>query len=730
MPSAAFRHSFEDQIQASYLSIFHLDAETMADRDIVTLVDPNLVGLPSKPPPLANRPPTASLAPDALPPDASRHRYDNSSILTPLPESADSSPTTTLSTSDSSPLSDPSPSSSPDSPPGLIPPSSYPSSSSFASAHPHHAALFTMPSPLSLERPLTSPNSRRTRNTKGLSIQPPTATTSLPKPLVTEPCSPSFIRPRIPAMRRKPSQLSLRTSTSDLMIKASLQPPPSPSIMPPPMLHRRALKHSTSSPHMLSALPSSTFGPVNGMAFPTVLERNQSGLSEVLRPTRPKARTRHELVIAEEESPIKPQMAHRLDSYQPSSVSGENEDQKTPGYPDGPIAIYGDNVFLYSEPTLEQACRFDVVINVAREVDSPFSNRPDARSPICPELNTSTPFDEAINDDRPADDRSAETPTTPKANPLKRPEYIHIPWDHNTDITPDLMRLCETIESRTSQGKKVLIHCQQGASRSASLIIAYGLYQGPEMSVNDAYYAAQAKSRWISPNMKLMYSLQDFRKELSKTRLSALTTLAHRPRPGRSPKPPKHRSALSADAIDVRSREPQSAPLPSVAFLPGQDPQTLAGAAATATAPGPASAPLVCPWSESGERQRASTSIASLMKPGQPPQPPPSKAEITKWACPGLDPNPAASRKPAAVGCSPAPGLRLRDETASTPMESALPPSSSFRARAATCGLLASPKSDSRRPSSHPGTASLRFPPEERMTTTGGQWEKSNGTEA
>src|SRR6185436_18950355 len=109
------------------------------------------------------------------------------------------------------------------------------------------------------------------------------------------------------------------------------------------------------------------------------------------------------------------------------------------------------------------------------------------------------------------------TPTTPKAShPLGHPEYIHMPWDHNTDIGQDLMMLCETIEKKTKEGKKVLIHCQQGASRSASLIIAYGMYRNPKLSVNDAYYAAQSKSRWISPNMKLMYCLQDFQKEVSK----------------------------------------------------------------------------------------------------------------------------------------------------------------------------------------------------------------------
>ena len=133
-----------------------------------------------------------------------------------------------------------------------------------------------------------------------------------------------------------------------------------------------------------------------------------------------------------------------------------------------------------------------------------------------------------------------------------------MPWDHNTDIATDLMMLCEKIEKRTKEGKKVLVHCQQGASRSASLIIAYGLYQNPGLTVNDAYYAAQSKSKWISPNMRLMYCLQDFQKEVSKRKLPPRSAAG--PRSGRSPT--KHRLTLSANAIEVQPKEPMTAPLP------------------------------------------------------------------------------------------------------------------------------------------------------------------------
>src|SRR4051794_34003766 len=112
MPSAAARRLYEDQIP-SFMSVFHLDAETMADRDLVTVVDPKLVEVE----PTCAKPSQQRLRPSALPSDPS-HRH-NDSTSTQNTESADSSPTTTLSTTDSASLSDPSPSSSPDSPVNL-----------------------------------------------------------------------------------------------------------------------------------------------------------------------------------------------------------------------------------------------------------------------------------------------------------------------------------------------------------------------------------------------------------------------------------------------------------------------------------------------------------------------------------------------------------------------------------------------------------------------------------
>ncbi|PKS06815.1 hypothetical protein jhhlp_006891 [Lomentospora prolificans] len=660
MPSAAARRFYEDQIP-SFMSVFDLDAETMADQDTVTVVDPKLITVEPAcaKAPLSEQGPT--LRAGAIPSDALHKHHDSTS--TQASESADSSPTTTLSTADSSPLSDPSPSSSPDSPVNLIPLSSFPGPT-FGGLPSTLSTLTVTDFSNTTERPMTSPSPRRARNMKGLSIQPPTISSTL----LSEPASPSttFIKPKIPPMKKRPSQLSLRTNTSDLAMRnTTLEVPASPAM--PPILQRRALKHSASTPHMLTGLKSSTFGPTGGMTFPTVLERNQNGLSEILRPTKLSICGPLNSTIAEEGSPIRTQIANRgvIDLVHLKDESENNEDQKSPGYPDGPIAIYEDNVFLYLEPTAEEASKFDLVINVAREVNNPFTTQSaadpakedeDVKMEMNPEpmamddspypdtALTEASFRTAFEFPPSVDETMGETtPTTPKAAtlPPKQPEYIHMPWDHNTDISVDLMSLCERIEKTTKEGKKVLIHCQQGASRSASLIIAYGIYRNPELSVNDSYYAAQAKSRWISPNMRLMYCLQDFHKEVSKKKLSPNSAL--RQRSGRSPT--KHRLTLSADAIDINgdtSKSPLTAPLPGEdgeekALSPGKCSIRQRGNSAPgstqAVSPGPSSAPSAFSWNQPedendpGKLGRFNFDDIRLPAPTDPPPPPPVNEE-------------------------------------------------------------------------------------------------------
>lgn len=210
--------------------------------------------------------------------------------------------------------------------------------------------------------------------------------------------------------------------------------------------------------------------------------------------------------------------------------SRESTRKKDRGYPDGPIRIHDSGVYLYLEPTAEEASKFDVVINVAKEVVNPFSTSKDERNDTVmstwrnasmaskrfsrgePQTAISEISFKSAWEFQPSD---SESPTPTTESPISLgPEYLHVGWDHNSEILEDLLPLCELIDDRIAEGKKVLVHCQLGASRSASLVIAYGLYKNRHLDFNSMYEAVKGRSQWVGPNMSLIYQLTDFRSKL------------------------------------------------------------------------------------------------------------------------------------------------------------------------------------------------------------------------
>ena len=248
---------------------------------------------------------------------------------------------------------------------------------------------------------------------------------------------------------------------------------------------------------------------------------------------------------------------------------------------------------MYLEPDIGEASQFDVVINVAREVKNPFDSTSGAKNaspaqakdsamqahsdkdaPVAftdqdvPEPLTAvsgTPYQCGV--EMQAGAATDATLMTPKA-PKPGPEYIHIPWDHNTNVVDDLLELCELIDNRVQDGKRVLVHCQCGVSRSASLIVAYGLYKKPELTVQQAYDAVKDRSRWIGPNMNLIYQLSEFKQKLPRTFAPAPSvwrqwcSFGHARSTPSTLSTPNSKSTLPSASPGNGQSEPLSAPLP------------------------------------------------------------------------------------------------------------------------------------------------------------------------
>ena len=584
----------------------------------------NAATLNHRPPPRAHPLNRATSYQSAL---SASHTRRGSSATT-RSESTEPSPTTTISTVDST-LTEPSPSSSPESPNRLLHSLSHQKDSNQTprGSSMEQARYVSMtPSPTQPEERSGSPN-KRPRNTKNLSInttgistkQPPhtafagsalsrngeSSTSSLPAVAISkilptaipshvtsaglpqvgkdpsarpfsEPSSPSFIGPSIQPPRR--SKLGLTISTSDsksppnqqllgtplktyaplpLRSKGSdlsgkLNSVPETPALGPLSAMREGDGQPLFSPSMAPnggmqlppfgnsqdpTLPTPSFGPEGGMQLPSYSGSAES--SPYMKTARPPLDIPRQAF----QSPQSSSIVHHTVEHHPSTPLHElplSREAKTPGYPDGPICIYPPSVYLYHQPTREEALEFDVIINVAREVTNPFleeeNTEPSSAVPesrykdagvqctilpgpekdledVPPSAASVASFSSAL-ERIPSDDEGPETPKAP-GHKQKEPEYIHLPWEHNSKVYEDWLRICELIDNRVMRGKRVLVHCQLGVSRSASLIVAYGLYKNPRLTPDEAREQAKKQSKFIDLNMHFMYELGDFKKLLA-----------------------------------------------------------------------------------------------------------------------------------------------------------------------------------------------------------------------
>ncbi|KAH9825206.1 hypothetical protein DFH28DRAFT_878463 [Melampsora americana] len=119
-------------------------------------------------------------------------------------------------------------------------------------------------------------------------------------------------------------------------------------------------------------------------------------------------------------------------------------------------------------------------------------------------------------------------------------EYHKLPWSHDQDglaMGGKFEEVFEKIDRAISKGKKILIHCQCGVSRSATLVIGYCMResflkrtsfnlhaQSSQLHQNvngiggmhEAYTFVKEKSPWAGPNMGLIYQLIEYEKVLKR----------------------------------------------------------------------------------------------------------------------------------------------------------------------------------------------------------------------
>ena len=99
---------------------------------------------------------------------------------------------------------------------------------------------------------------------------------------------------------------------------------------------------------------------------------------------------------------------------------------------------------------------------------------------------------------------------------------ISIDDSHDQDIHQYFQSTNEFIKSATTNNGNVLVHCHAGVSRSATLVLAYLMYEY-NMSLEDARALLKSKRPCTCPNRGFLTQLESYETQLKQLKASALS---------------------------------------------------------------------------------------------------------------------------------------------------------------------------------------------------------------
>ncbi|CAO3631707.1 unnamed protein product [Mucor hiemalis] len=170
-------------------------------------------------------------------------------------------------------------------------------------------------------------------------------------------------------------------------------------------------------------------------------------------------------------------------------------------YPLGPVQIM-PNLYLGSEKNandLNQLKNLSItaILNVAAEVNNPYIDELITPSPSLSQASSVSSGASSI-----------QTVTSSESTSLFA--YQKLPWEHNQDnLVVELKKAIDIIDRARSANQTILVHCQCGVARSATVIIAY-VIKTLKLPMQEAYTHVKQLSPAISPNLGLLFQLREF----------------------------------------------------------------------------------------------------------------------------------------------------------------------------------------------------------------------------
>lgn len=210
-------------------------------------------------------------------------------------------------------------------------------------------------------------------------------------------------------------------------------------------------------------------------------------------------------------------LLHRKDE------DADGDDMGSVPYLDGPVQVL-PGIWLGNEDNARDwrglmARGIKSVLNVAKEVTCPIEG-----------VSSHTLRSVTSHSDLKHSSLHSGPTYYPPHVPSGRPgmHYLQLPWSHGQSdlVTEGFPSAMTFVDQALERGDGILIHCQCGVSRSATLMIALVMRAAAQQSptvppevwalktMHDAYAFVKEKSKWVGPNMSLIYQLLDYERAL------------------------------------------------------------------------------------------------------------------------------------------------------------------------------------------------------------------------
>ncbi|KAI8643683.1 protein-tyrosine phosphatase-like protein [Parasitella parasitica] len=160
------------------------------------------------------------------------------------------------------------------------------------------------------------------------------------------------------------------------------------------------------------------------------------------------------------------------------------------------------------------------ILNVAAEVNNPYEYMFQPMDDLLPSSVVPSP---SLSKASSVSSTASSIQTildSPQQQQQQRQQYIayqKLSWQHNQDnLAAELSKAIDIIDRARNAGQTILVHCQCGVARSASVIIAY-IMKTYNMPMQDAYNHVKKLAPPISPNLGLLFQLREFEQKIRPT---------------------------------------------------------------------------------------------------------------------------------------------------------------------------------------------------------------------